>query len=676
MKTTGYNTSMIMVSLVLFHLTIISYGADCGGLVECACGDTLVESQVMWYDIVDCAAAWTLRIGADDITLDGDGHTIDGDTQFNIIQMGAKSGVTIQNCIIQDGQDGIYMYTDCNNNTIHSNQFYNNEKAIQMNVTCRYNIISDNLIDNNLQGIRFDWGSNNNTCFGNTISRCNYGIYHYNSQGNTFYDNVFVNNTYYNAFEDSDSNGNFWNLGTVGNYWDDMTSNAGYPDNYEIDGPGDGIDGYPISAAVEVDPFDHSKAQIELVMFDGSSEIIDMTGTSTMEVYFEGPTEGSAFDDDGDNLDDVQTEMTALNLTGTSSMGPVFMRLRASLPTVGEMEEIANNTPGTLDVRPFSSNGTVDSFFDVYVELEIPAMSMTLHTAGPVRWSSLLSHKPPAPTDIYEGTEPVELYDAAGQATGLFLGGTNYQPNPVVEIDQFDHSRSQIELVMPIVGSELIELAGTSTMKVYFEDATEGSAFDDDGDNRDEVQTEIVVLDLFGTSSILGVIYMRPRASLPTVGEMEETVNNTPGTLDVRPFSSNGMVDSFFDVYVELEIPAMSMTLHTAGPVQWSSLLGHKPPGPTDIYESLQPVELLDAAGQATGFILEEINYHPNPCVRCSDFDESGTSNMPDLLEFVSNWSWIESVGDTSNQADLNCDWKVNYFDFVEFATSWLQACP
>ena len=254
MRTIGHQKNILLVLWVMWPLTIVSYGADCGGLVQCACGDTLVASQVMWYDIVDCAAAWTLRIGADDLTLDGDGHTIDGDTQFNLIQMGAKSGVTIQNCIIQDGQYGIFMDWYCNDNTISSNQFYNNEKAIVLNRVCTNTIISDNLIDNNLHGIRFDWLSNNNTCSGNTITNCNYGIYHYNSQANTFYDNIFIDNTFYNAFEDSVSNGNFWNFGTVGNYWDDMTSNPGYPSGYyEIGGPGDGIDWYPVSTDFDGD---------------------------------------------------------------------------------------------------------------------------------------------------------------------------------------------------------------------------------------------------------------------------------------------------------------------------------------------------------------------------------------------------------------------------------------
>ena len=244
----------------------------------------------------------------------------------------------------------------------------------------------------------------------------------------------------------------------------------------------------------------------------------------------------------------------------------------------------------------------------------------------------------------------------------------------VVEIDHFDHSRGQIELMLPDGSSEMIDLAGQSTMQVYFEGTTEGSAFDNDGDSLDEVQTEIVALDLAGTASV-GLVHMRLRPSLSANGQMEETVNNTPDTLDVPPFATSGTVDSFFDVYVELEIPAFG-TLHTEQPVRWVSQISHKPPGPTDIYESLEPIDLFDAAGNFTGLYLGATHYQPNPCVKCSDVDESGTTDMPDLETFVNNWLWTESIGDTYNASDLNCDWVVNFFDFEVFACNWLQTCP
>jgi hypothetical protein len=37
-----------------------------------------------------------------------------------------------------------------------------------------------------------------------------------------------------------------WNLSTVGNYWDDFEINPGFPNYYEVEGSGTGIDYYPI----------------------------------------------------------------------------------------------------------------------------------------------------------------------------------------------------------------------------------------------------------------------------------------------------------------------------------------------------------------------------------------------------------------------------------------------
>ena len=50
---------------------------------------------------------------------------------------------------------------------------------------------------------------------------------------------------------------------------------------------------------------------------DGSSELIQLSGPSTAHVFFEGG-EGDANDDDGNDLDEVDTELVALSLSGSS----------------------------------------------------------------------------------------------------------------------------------------------------------------------------------------------------------------------------------------------------------------------------------------------------------------------------------------------------------------------
>ena len=68
--------------------------------------------------------------------------------------------------------------------------------------------------------------------------------------------------------------------------------------------------------------------------------------------------------------DEVQTEVAALNMTGSSSLGPVNMHLHPSILTFGEMEETTNITMGVLDVPPFAEGGAY-SIISFYFEIEI-----------------------------------------------------------------------------------------------------------------------------------------------------------------------------------------------------------------------------------------------------------------------------------------------------------------
>ena len=96
---------------------------------------------------------------------------------------------------------------------------------------------------------------------------------------------------------------------------------------------------------------------------------------------------------------------------------------------------------------------------------------------------------------------------------------------------------AEIELIIPDVGSQLIRLSGPSTAHVFFEGG-EGEAGDGDGNGRDDVDTELVELDLVGIVPDFGVVRMRLNPSIPSPGEIEERVNDTPGILDLPPFTT------------------------------------------------------------------------------------------------------------------------------------------
>jgi len=178
----------------------------------------------------------------------------------------------------------------------------------------------------------------------------------------------------------------------------------------------------------EVDPFDFSRVRLEITKPGGSTEVVDLSGFSSMYTKFDGPgqVEGRADDSDGDGRDEVETEMAALDLAGTSSLGPVTMRLRPGIRTLGEIEEQVNNNPGILDLPPFTATGTADSFFDIFFEVEFGGY--VFHNIQPLHWYDVINHKPPQNASYESNPDPIPLVDEDGHPTGFYIGHTIYQP--------------------------------------------------------------------------------------------------------------------------------------------------------------------------------------------------------------------------------------------------------
>jgi hypothetical protein len=59
------------------------------------------------------------------------------------------------------------------------------------------------------------------------------------------------------------------------------------------------------------------------------------------------------------------------------------------------------------------------SSFDAFLEIVIGGT--VLHSMEPVRLSAVISHKPAPPGEIWQSLGPAQLFDAAGNATGLIL---------------------------------------------------------------------------------------------------------------------------------------------------------------------------------------------------------------------------------------------------------------
>jgi len=131
-------------------------------------------------------------------------------------------------------------------------------------------------------------------------------------------------------------------------------------------------------------------------------------------------------DNDLDGREEVQTEMVQLTCGLSPRLGPVHVRLNPNLRSLGELEEATNNTPGVLDVKPFTTTGAADSFFDIFFEVEVGGQ--LFYTVVPKRMSSWITEKPPGPGAVYENLEDIPLVTAQGQPTGYYLGAARHRP--------------------------------------------------------------------------------------------------------------------------------------------------------------------------------------------------------------------------------------------------------
>ena len=281
----------LMVGTLFSFLVVLSFvnAAECGGEVKCECSDTIVEGQVMWYDLENCLADG-LVIGRSNISLDCDNHLIDGNSissDYGVYIYGKKN-VDIRNCEITDFSDGIGVFYGYYRNSLINNDIHDNGVGINLDTSSDH-LVYDNKLNNNYQsGISLFPGSNNNLLSYNEVSNNNWGIYVLDSSDNTFNYNLIDNNIEYgirlsgsnnifssneitnnhqygvysigssyntfwnNIFINDDTNAyeyensyNYWNLSNVGNYWSDLVNNPSYPLYYEIDGEGNGIDWHP-----------------------------------------------------------------------------------------------------------------------------------------------------------------------------------------------------------------------------------------------------------------------------------------------------------------------------------------------------------------------------------------------------------------------------------------------
>lgn len=411
----------------------------------------------------------------------------------------------------------------------------------------------------------------------------------------------------------------------------------------------------PNPGQVEVDIFPDSFAVLDIIGPQGITETVTVTGPTTVAVEIFNVT-----DSDGDGREQVPTEIVALELRGESALfGPLIMRLRdvskdPFMRSTGEIEERINNQPGRLDLPPFAAVGAADSFFDVFFEVEVAGAGLLLHNQVPKRMRQVITYKPPLWGQFYENFETIELYDENNQPSGIVIGANRHVPDPV-EVDFFPGTLATMELFcvgQPV--AETIALGGPTTVEVDL-----AAIADSDGNSREQVPTEIVAMQLTGTSSF-GPVILRQSPERPSTGVIEEIINNTPGMLDLPPFTPAGTADSFFDLFFEIELPD-GLILHNEDPKRMSTVISHKPPTTGDVYEGLDEIALFDPNGNPTGCYLGAGRHIP-VCPAGLDVDQDGIPDACDNCIRIPNGPLAADAGGNS-QRDTDGDGYGNICD-------------
>lgn len=107
-------------------------------------------------------------------------------------------------------------------------------------------------------------------------------------------------------------------------------------------------------------------------------------------------------------FDRVDTEMIFMELTGSSPLGTIIVTESGSRESLGAITEQANSGPNEMS---FPAN----SFFDVFFEVDIQQLDMTLHNEEPLHVECKIDQVPPV-LCFYQPPigDPIDLVDGSG----------------------------------------------------------------------------------------------------------------------------------------------------------------------------------------------------------------------------------------------------------------------
>jgi parallel beta-helix repeat protein len=187
----------------------------------------------------------TIEITENDLTVDGDGHTVAGTGSGIGVHLLSRTAVTIKNLNVQNFTLGIYLENSSGNTVADNISQANSSDGIRL-YNSSGNTFEGNTTEGNSKGI-FLISSSDNTIAGNTVSNNAEGIFFSGSHSNEIYNNNFINNATQAAVFFSSANVFNLDKPTGGNYWSSHTGPDGDGDGF-VDSPyifAGGQDGLP-----------------------------------------------------------------------------------------------------------------------------------------------------------------------------------------------------------------------------------------------------------------------------------------------------------------------------------------------------------------------------------------------------------------------------------------------
>ena len=198
-----FNIYKIILFLTLIIL-LIRPGIATTNITGCANLDQPGETYLLTADIINSSTSYCINISANDVTLDCQGHLIDGDDNADYgiwIYRDSEqtTNITVKNCIVKDW-DGANIYIErADYNTFENITSISSPGAgIEVQSYTRYNVFNNINASGNNYGIMLDgWYADYHNLTNITANNNRYGIYLVHAAHNRIINATLKENEYY-----------------------------------------------------------------------------------------------------------------------------------------------------------------------------------------------------------------------------------------------------------------------------------------------------------------------------------------------------------------------------------------------------------------------------------------------------------------------------------------------